>query len=188
MAETVSDFRALPDATLNLFLVPIGAWGVIALVLFFTGFSQWAVPLAYPLAAWQIGLTAFWGTGLLRRTDAGDLTRAEAHEGIRSVTSIVVGSSLLPAIVFLANDPLEPEAWSLAAGTFAVAGMVLGLTRLLMRPSSRLLHGAALAIAVVALPLNTTGTVTVATVLGWYGSMVNVAPVPDDLKPPLPPR
>jgi hypothetical protein len=188
VTETVSDFRALPDWTLNLYLYPIGAWGVLALVLFLTGFSQWALPLAYPLAVWQLALTAFWGTNLLRRLDRGELSNAEAHEGIRSVTSIVIGSALLPAIVFLANDPLEPEAWSLTVGTFVVAGLLLGLSRLLIRASSRLLHGLALAVAIVALPLSATGSVTVATFLGWYGTMVDVAPVPDQFKPPLPLR
>lgn len=188
MDAPVSDARALPDRTLNLYLYPVVGWGLATAALFLTGWFQWSLPLAYPLALWHIGLSAFWGMRLLRGLDRGDVTNAEAHEGVRSVSNILAGSSLLPAIVFLANDPLSPQSWSLTLGAFVVAGLVIGVRTFLTRFASRWTHGAAIAVACFALPVNVTGSVTVATMLGLYDTMVEVAPVPDQLKPPRPPE
>jgi hypothetical protein len=185
--EPVSDARALPDRTLNLYLYPVVAWGLTTAGLFVTGYFQWSLPLAYPLALWHLGLSVMWGMRLLRGLDRGELTNPEAHEGVRSVSNILAGSSLLPAIVFLANAPLEPQSWSLTAGAFVVAGAVVGVRVFLTRFASRWTHGAAIAVACFALPVNVTGSVTVASMLGLYDTMIEVAPVPDEIKPPRAP-
>ncbi len=186
--STASDYRALPDRTLNLYLYPLGIWGIATVALWFSQYGQWAIPLCYPLALWQIVLSAAWGTNLLRRLDRGELTNAEAHSGIRSVANLLGGSALLPAIVFLANDPMSPEGWSTAVGAAVVAGLAVGAVSVLTRMSSRWTHAVALALACLALPVNATGAVTVATMLGLYDVVVEVAPVPEELKPPTPDR
>jgi hypothetical protein len=188
MDHPVSDERTLPDRTLNLYLYPVVAWGLATAALFLTGNFQWSLPLAYPLALWHIGLSAVWGMRLLRMLDRGEATNAEAHEAVTSVGNILAGSALLPAIVFLANDPLSPRSWSLTFGAFVVAGLAVGVRVVLTKVASRWTHAAAITAACLALPLNVTGSVTVASMLGLYDTMVEVAPVPSDLKPPRPAR
>lgn len=184
----VSDHRALPDRTLNLYLYPIGAWGAGAVVLFFTGYAAFSLPLLYPLALWQIGLSAVWGARMLRRLDAGELTNPEAHAGVRSVGQILAASSCLPAIVFLTDDPLAPAAWGTTVGALVLAGLVYGGLLALTRIGSRWTHGAAIALACFALPLNATGAVTVAAMVGLFDKVLDVAPVPDALRPDLVPE
>lgn len=179
----VSDHRALPDRVLNLYLYPVGAWGVALLALFFTGFAAYALPLCYPLALWYVGLSVWWGRGLLKRIDAGELTHAEAHAGVRSAGQILAFASVSPAIVFLSADPLAATAWSTTVGVLVVAAVTWGGIGLLTRIGSRWSHGAAMALACLALPVNATGAVTVATMVGLYDVMVDVAPVPDVLSP-----
>lgn len=183
---SVSDHRALPDATLNLYLYPIGAWGAAAVVLFFTGYAAFSLPLLYPLSLWQIGLSAVWGGRMLRRLQTGELTNGEAHAGVRSVGQILAASSCLPAIVFLTDDPLAPAAWGTTVGALVLAGLVYGGLLALTRIGSRVTHGAAIALACFALPVNATGAVTVATMIGLFDKVVDAAPVPDALKPDLP--
>lgn len=183
-----SDYRAVPDTVLNLYLYPTGAWAIVFGLLYFTGRGALAIPLCYPLALWQIGLSIAWGRTLLRRLDAGDLSLGEAHAGVRSVGQILAWSALSPAIVFMTADPLAPASWSLALGAVGVSSLaylgVMGLTRL----ASRWTHGAAVAIACMALPLNATGAVTVATAVGLFDKVVVTATplidaVPDAVTP-----
>ncbi|MEZ4240654.1 MAG: hypothetical protein R3F59_31785 [Myxococcota bacterium] len=170
------DHRAVPNTVLNLYLYPVGAWAIALAVLYFTGRGPLAIPLCYPLALWQIGLSAWWGRSLLARLDAGDLTTAEAHAGVRSVGQILAWSALCPAMVFMTNDPLAPSAWSAALGAVAVSGLVylgvMGLTQL----ASRWTHAAAIAMGCLALPLNATGAVTIATMLGLFDKVLSAAP------------
>ncbi len=179
----VADHNALPDRVLNLYLYPVGAWGIGLLVLFFTGYVAYAIPLCYPLALWYIGLSMWWGRGVLARLDAGALTNAEAHAGIRSAGQILAFASVSPAIVFLSADPLAPSAWSTTVGVLVVAGLTWFGIGVLTRIESRWTHGAAMALACFALPLNATGAVTVATMVGLYDVVVEVTPVPDVLAP-----
>lgn len=183
--EPVSDHRALPDRTLNLYLYPLGLWAAVLLVLFVTKYTAYAIPLLFVVAFWQIGLSAVWGQRLLSRLRKGELTDAEAHAGVRSVGNILAASSLAPAIVFLANDPLAPAAWSTTAGVAVVAGLAAGAVNLLLRIGSRWTHAAAIAIACMAMPLNATGAVTVAAMVGLYDVVVDTAPLPDELKTPV---
>ena len=78
--ESVSDHRALPDSTLNLYLYPVGLWAAVLLVLFVTNYIVYAIPLCYVVALWQIGLSMVWGRGLLRRLRKGELTDPEARQ------------------------------------------------------------------------------------------------------------
>jgi hypothetical protein len=172
-----TDHRALPDVVLNLYLYPVGAWVILFGCLFFANYAAYAIPLLYPLALWQIGLSIWWGSSLLRRLDSGDLTTAEAHAGVRSVGQLLAWSALSPAIVFLTNDPLAPAAWSTTLGAVLVSiGAYVGVI-VLTRMASRWTHGVAIAIACFALPLNATGAVTMASMLGLFDVVVEASPV-----------
>lgn len=176
-APMATDHRALPDLVLNLYLYPVGAWVIGFAGLFFADHAAYAIPLLYPLALWQIGLSMWWGQGLLRRLDTGDLSLGEAHAGVRSVGQLLAWSALSPAIVFLTNDPLSPAAWSTTLGAVLVSIGTYAGVLLLTRLASRWTHGAAIAIACFALPLNAIGAVTVASMLGLFDVVVEASPI-----------
>lgn len=172
-----SDYRAVPDTVLSLYLYPTGGWAIVFALLYFTGRGALAIPLCYPLALWQIGLSAVWGRGLVRRLDTGDLTLGEAHAGVRSVGQILAWSALSPAIVFMTADPLAPSSWSLTLGAVGVSSLAYLGVMVLTRRASRWTHGAAVAIACMALPLNATGAVTVGTMVGLFDAVLAATPL-----------
>lgn len=166
--ERHDDLRSLPDGTLELFLYGIGAWGIVLLLLYIAELTALALPLAYVVFVWQALLTGWWGLGLSRRFDAGELGAGEARAGVASVARILAASSLLPAVVFLAEDPLSASSWTAAAGTFAVAGLVWVSIWFLARVENRLAHFLLLAMANLALPVNATGAVSIAVASGFF--------------------
>ncbi|MEQ1506128.1 MAG: hypothetical protein ABMB14_28105 [Myxococcota bacterium] len=168
-----TDHRALPDMVLNLYLYPVGVWAIGFALLYFAGYGAFAIPLCYPLALWQIALSVYWGRSLLRRLDHGEITTAEAHAGVRSVGQILAWSAVSPAIVFMTDDPLAPSAWSTALGVVFVSGMAYLGVQALTHLASRWTHGAAIALACFALPLNATGAVTVAAMFGLFDVVVD---------------
>jgi hypothetical protein len=172
------DHRAVPNLVLNLYLYPVGAWAIVLALLYFTGRGPLAIPLCYPLALWQIALSVWWGRTLLARLDSGELTTAEAHAGVRSVGQILAWSALCPAMVFMTNDPLAPSAWSAALGAVGVSGLAYLGVMMLTRPASRWTHGVAIAIGCLALPLNATGAVTIASMLGLFDRVLSSTPTP----------
>jgi hypothetical protein len=179
----VSEHRVLPVRTLNLFLYPLGAWGLALLGLYASGYAVYAIPLCYVVGLWQAGLTAWWGRGIWQRFDAEEISREEANAGVRSVGQLLAASALTPAIVFLTNDPLAPTAWSTTIGVLAVAGLAyLGVTAL-VRMRNRWAYTAALTLACLALPVNATGAVTVASMVGLYDFAREHTPTPDLLVP-----
>jgi hypothetical protein len=173
----VTDHRALPDRVLNLYLYPIGAWAIGFGGLYFAGYGAFAIPLCYPLALWQGVLSGVWGRRLLRRVEADELTLAEAHAGVRSVGQILSWSAMSPAVVFLTQDPLAPEAWSTTVGAVIVSLLVYLAINGLTRIQSRWTDGVAIAIGCLALPLNATGAVTAATMVGWFDAVLEASPV-----------
>lgn len=179
-----NDHRALPDNVLNLYLYPVGAWVIAFAGLYFAGYAPYAIPLCYPLALWQIGLSIWWGRSLLKRLASGELTNLEAHAGVRSVGQLLAWSALSPAMVFLTNDPLAPTAWSTTIGAIGISlGSYMGVL-FLSRFASRFTHGLAIAIACFALPLNATGAVTMGTMVGFYDTLRSQSPLPiPDLHP-----
>lgn len=183
--DEVSDHAALSDRTLNMYLWPVGVWGAVLLVLYVTDYTAYAIPLCYLVALWQIALSAVWGRNLLARLGRGEITRPEANAGVKSVGRILAATSLAPAIVFLANDPLAPSAWSTTAGVVVVASLAFGAVTLLTRLPGAATHTMAIAIGCLAMPLNATGAVTVATLTGLYDVVVDTAPLPEEMKPPM---
>lgn len=191
MTSPISDVRALPQRVLDLYLYPLGAWGVGLAALYLADRAHLALLLLHALALWQTGLTVWWGRDLLRRYRTDQLTRAEADAGVRSVGHILAASALTPAIVFLATDPLSPHGLGASLGGAVVAGMAWVAVAVLVRLSNRWAHAVALGMACTALPLNATGAVTIATLAGWWSDLVEHAPLPgsnDSERPQRPPR
>lgn len=178
MTRAVSDVRALPQRVLDLYLYPLGAWGVALVLLYLGDQSELALLLLYVLALWQIGLTAWWGRDLLRRFRAHEITRAEAVAGVRSVGHILAGSALTPAIVFTATDPLSMHGLGSSVGNVVVAAAAFFAVNVLSKLSHRWAYTAALTLAGLALPLNATGAVTAATLAGWWVGIVEHTPIP----------
>ncbi|MCB9678807.1 MAG: hypothetical protein H6737_27130 [Alphaproteobacteria bacterium] len=163
-----TDVRSLPDSTLNLYLYGLGAWAVALLALLPLGRIELAIPLSYLVALWQAGLTIWWGPRMLGRYSAGEFTRAEADEGVRSVGKLLSASSLLPAIVFMARDPLQPSSWTATLSIVAVAAIGYFGSSLAVRLSNRWTHTLVLAAAALTLPINATGAVSFAAAYGLF--------------------
>lgn len=163
-----TDVRSIPDWMLNAFLYPIAGWGVGYGILYFVERDAWAIPLLFPLALWQIGLTTFWAARTARMLRAGELTAPEVHAGIRSIGGITSADAVLPAVVFLVNDPLHPSAQGTALGVLVVAAFAYGLVQLGHRWQWMSLQAVILGFACLALPINATGAVTVAEMVGWF--------------------
>jgi hypothetical protein len=171
--ERASDVRSLPDGTLNLFLYAHVAWGVGLLGLWFGGYAAWAIPATFAVAIWQAGVTALWGARMMARFDRGEFTRPEADAGVASVARILGASSVLPAVVFFAQDPLSPAGWGVSVAVAVVAAAVYTAAPLVVRFSNRWTHTLVLAAAVCALPLNATGAVSVANAVGWFDRLAS---------------
>jgi hypothetical protein len=92
--------------------------------------------------------------------------------GVRSIARILAAVGLLPGIVFLADDPLAPEAWGTFAGVAALTGvgwLLANFGHRLRAPAARL---AVLVLCGLVLPLNATGSVSVAFFRGWFDRVV----------------
>lgn len=174
-----SDIRAIPQRVLDLYLYPIAGWGIALAVLHVWGHTRFALPLLYALACWQAILTAWWRRDLLRRLERGALTPAEVDAGIRSVGHMLVLSALTPALVFLAADPLSPEALGTSIGNAIVAAVAWGAITVGARVGSTTTYAIALVVACAALPVNATGAVTAATLAGWWSEVIERAPLPE---------
>ena len=166
--SAATDVRSIPDWLLNAFLTPIALWGIVYAALYFAARDAYAIPLLYPLALWQIGLTIWWGLSTVRWVRAGELTMPEVNAGARSIGGIAAGVAMLPAVVFLVNDPLALEAQGTALGVFVVSGLARGAVQLGARLANPFAHVAILTFALLALPINATGAVTVASVVGLF--------------------
>ena len=168
----MTDLRSLPDSVLKLYLYAVGGWGVVLAILYMVGLLQWALTLCVPLALYLDGLTVWWWRQSGVRLRAGELEEEELSSGVKSIARILAAVGLLPGIVFLAKDPLLPETW----GTFIGIAVLSAVGWLLANYGSRLRANAArLAVLVfcgLVLPLNATGSVSVAFFRGWFDRVV----------------
>jgi membrane protein DedA with SNARE-associated domain len=187
-ANLALDLRSLPTRTMNLYLYPMAGWGLGLIALYVADRTAWALPLCFPLAIWNAGLSIVWGRDLIRRYDAQRLTQAEVLAGVRSVGSMLAAVAMIPGIVFLVIDPIAMSSWS----TFFGIVIIAGLARLGVELTAKLAHRyasiLALALACLALPLNTTGAVSVAAMVGFFDKALQDAGAPEDwkLSPHLP--
>ncbi len=168
-----SDIRSLPTSTLNLYLYGIGAWGAVLLILLGVGRIELALPLTYAVALWQGGLTLWWGPRMLAKFHRGELSRGEADAGVQSVGRLLGASAMLPAIVFLARDPLEPNSWMATLSILAVSLLAYFGSSLVTRLSNPWTHAGILILAGLALPINATGAVTFAAAFGLFDKLVH---------------
>jgi hypothetical protein len=163
----MSDLRSLPDTILRLYLGAYGVWGVVLAFLFALDAPGLALTLTFPLALFLGLLTLFWARGLIRRHRSGELTRVEVDAAVRSVGHILAAGSLTPAIVFLAEAPLQPSTWATVASVGTLGAVSYGLVSLAARRQNLIGNTAALTLAWAALPLNATGAVSV---WAWVGN------------------
>jgi hypothetical protein len=168
-----SDVRSLPTATLNLYLYGIGAWGALLLVLLLMSRIEAALPLTYVVAIWQGALTLWWGPSMLKKFREGELTRGEADAGVRSVGRLLAASAMLPAIVFLARDPLEPNSWMATVSILAVSMAAYFGAGAVTKLSNPWTHTGILVVAWLALPINATGAVTFAAAFGLFDKLLH---------------
>jgi len=176
---SVSDIHTVSDRMLNLLLYPVAGWGVGLIGLYVLDQTAWALQLLYPLALWQGAIAAWWGRDLLRRLDREEVTYPQANAGVRSVGRILVATALCPILVFFAHDAFAPGTWSTGFGVLMVSAVSWVAVNGLVRVPGKWSHGAALVVAVLALPVSATGSVTVASMLGWYLVVVESTPLPD---------
>lgn len=173
----VDDLRSLPDTTLNLYLYAVALWGVALLVVFLLHQTALAIPLSYLVFLWQAGLTVWWAFSMMRRYDAGEISREEADAGVLSVSRILIASSLLPAIVFVAENPIPdpfPGPGLSAAFSIAVFALLIwGITIALGKLSTRITHTIILMLSSSALPINATGAFSVAAAYGLFDSLIH---------------
>jgi len=174
-----SDQRSLPTPVLNLYLYALMAWGFGILGLFFTDYLVYGIPACYLLWLWQAGVTLYWGRFVIKQVNQGLLKRDEVDAGAKSVGKILASSALLPAILFLGLKPLDPVVISACVGSVIVSGLAWAFVNALGRFSNRYAHIAALTLACLALPINTSGAVTVGTFIGIWDAMVDSAPTPE---------
>ena len=170
-----TDVRSVPDRLLDALLYPVAGWGVLYGALYFLGRDAFAIPLLFPLALWQSALAIGWGLVMVRQVRRGALAIDEVHAGARSIGGIVASDALLPAVVFLVADPLSPTAHGTAIGIGVVSGLAYGLVVLGGRIGNRYLDVAVLTVACLALPINTTGAVTMASMAGWFDHVATPA-------------
>lgn len=161
-----AELRAVSDTYFHGYMWPLAAWTIGVVVLFVAGWVPFALWLCYPLAAWYGVLTAVWWIRMQGRRASDDLTPDDGFAGARNIGRFLAAASLIPALVFLAIDPLSRTTLSTCAGVAAVAGIAWLVANFLPKLRRRPATVAALLVAWLALPLNATGAVTLAGALG----------------------
>jgi len=168
----VSRRHPVSKRVLDCYLYPIGGWGLALVGLYFADRAALALALCFPLALWMGAVTAVWAVRTSQRLERGEVDRDLLAKSVLSIGHLMAGAAVTPGIVFLAADPLAPGSWGTTAGVVLVSAVAYHGTTLLTRASNRYAYAVALALAWVALPLNATGSVSVAGWLGWFDRLV----------------
>ena len=174
-----TDINVLSTRMLSLLLYPIVGWAGLVLVFYMFGHIGWGIVACFPLALWLGGLGTWWAVTTRARLGDGEVTESEVSAGVRTIGHIFAGASSTPAMVFLANDPFASTAWSTAVGVGVVSMAAYLLTTLATRQLRGHTLALALALSWLALPVNATGAVTVASMLGWYDTVAERTPIPE---------
>lgn len=172
----MNDLRAVPDPLLKAYLYAIAAWAIALALLFAAGMLPYALLLCFPLAVWLIGLTAWWWVQQTSPTHPDPLDAGEVAAGSRTIGRILALSSLLPGAVFLADDPLARSAWSVVGGVALVAAIGVVLADRVAPRVGRPGQIAVLAACAAALPLNTTGSLSLAWFIGLFDKALSLVP------------
>ncbi|MCO4747006.1 MAG: hypothetical protein KC912_19570 [Proteobacteria bacterium] len=170
----MSALRSLPDAVHRAYLMPISAFAIALMVLWAVSLTPVALTLLYALFLYNAALTVWWSQGLFRRQDAEELRASEVTSGVLSVVRLLGWSSVLPGVLFAATDPLSTEVWKTSGSIAIVTTLALVLAPWLAKRGHRVTYVASLLIALVALPLNTSGALSMAFWLGWVETLTQL--------------
>lgn len=168
----MSDLRSLPDGTLKAYLYALGAWAIAAAISYPLDRMGLALTLCFPLAFWFCGLTVWWWLRTRGRVDRDGLDDVEVAAGVKSVGRIMAGAGMVPAIVFLANDPLAADAWGTLAGVAVLTAIGWFIANVGPRLKASVARIGVLVACWLVLPINATGTISVAWFMGWFDRVV----------------
>lgn len=166
----MNDLRSVPDSVLQAYLYAVLAWLALMAVLFPLGQLPWVLTLCLPLSMWFTALTAWWGWWLWGEVQVGTLSIDEAGCGVRSVGRILALSGLLPAIVFIVDDPFFETSWAPTAAAAALSGVGWLAAQLATRLRGAFWWTGLLVLISLVLPVNATGAVSLAWWLGWFSA------------------
>lgn len=167
--------RSLPDRTHRAYLLPISAFAIALMGLWAAGMTPIALSLLYLLSAYHLGLSVWWARGMFARHRAGELRDDEVTAGLLEVVRMVGWTSVLPAILFAATDPLSADVWK-ATGSIAILSTLTLTVAPWLAKRSRPMGLAGLAMSHAALPLNTSGALSMAFWLGWVEVFTGALP------------
>jgi hypothetical protein len=167
--------RSLPDRTHRAYLLPISAFAIALMGLWAAGLTPVALTLLYLLATYHGVLSVSWSRDMFARHRAGELRDEEVTAGLRAGIRRVGWTSLLPAILFAATDPLSQEVWK-TTGSIAILTTLALMVGPWLAKRGRTPGVAGLLLAHLALPLNTSGALSMAFWLGWVELFTSVLP------------
>lgn len=170
----MSALRSLPDPVHRAYLLPISGFALAMMVLWAASLTPVALFLLYLLSAYNVGLTLWWSRGMYRRRREGELAEGEVQSGLLAVIRLLGWSSALPVVLFAATDPLSTEVWKTAVSIGILTTLALTLGPWLARRGTRPAGTAGLALALAALPLNTSGALSMAFWLGWVEALTGL--------------
>jgi hypothetical protein len=168
-----NDLRSISDVILKIYLYSIGAWGIGLAILYAFGELGMALTLCFFLSLWLGLLTAWWWFGTSKKQRDGELKRSEVGAGVTSIGRILAFGGMIPGIIFLANDPFAGASWGALAGVTAVTAAGWGVANLGPKLKAPFVHVTVLALTWSVLPLNATGTVTAAWLLGLFNTVAD---------------
>jgi hypothetical protein len=172
----VNDLRAVPDPLLKAYLYAVALWAIALALLFAAGLLPYALLFCFPLALWLIGLTGWWWVRHASPSHPDPLAPDEVAAGSRTIGRILALSSLLPGAVFLADDPLAPSAWSAVGGVAVIAAVAFVLADRVAPRVGRSGLVAVLGACGAALPINTTGSLSLAWFIGLFDTALALVP------------
>ena len=176
-AETpLDDLRAVPDPLLKAYLYAIAGWAIALALLFAAGLLPWALLLCFPLALWLAGLTGWWWLTATQPTAPDPLEDAEVAAGARTIGRMLALSGLLPGAVFLADDPLAASSWSAVGGVALVSALGFLLADRLAPRVGRAGRVAILGACAAILPINASGSLSLAWFIGLFDRALQLVP------------
>ncbi|TNE84099.1 MAG: hypothetical protein EP330_30755 [Deltaproteobacteria bacterium] len=170
----MTSIRSLPDRTHRAYLMPISGFALAMMVLWAVSLTPVALSLLYLLSVYNIGLTLWWSRDMYRRRREGEIEEDEVTAGLIAVIRLLGWSSVLPVVLFAATDPLSTEVWKTAASIGILTTIALTAGPWLARRGHRATSTAGLVVALAALPLNTSGALSMAFWLGWVEALTGI--------------
>lgn len=171
----MSALRSVPDRVHRAYLLPISGFALAMMVLWAVSMTPIALSLLYLLSVYNVALTGWWSRNMYERHGSGELRDEEVVSGVLVVVRLLGWSSALPVVLFAATDPLSPEVWKTAGSIGILTTLALTIGPWLAKKGNRPAGTAALGLAVAALPLNTSGALSMAFWLGWVETLTGLS-------------